>query len=333
MKMRREKISALLVGIFMVLTLCMGGFVTTVDAAGIIVETGNVSQDEDVLYFITIPEGPEVEIKLMWEEPKHDDIDIDFAVGGVMPPPWEFPWPWIGGSFRNPEIAYLSDITDGQEILVVVNGWYVPGDGVDYRLEVTFGSDVIPEPYAESGGQTVGDLTSFHHASRAGNGHSDKQGANSWLFHSNPLRQSIMGFVSFWNFFISKMHYGLYEYGAWAGPAYYADDPLLVGAMAWSWPMDLYTREEAEAEMETMNVQYKVDNIPLEELGHTTEKRIRPDNEAREWYYRWPAAIFKPGELYDLLPYNADGLHALQLEYFDPDIQSNLVFQWYFYLL
>lgn len=317
----------------MVLTLFMAGFVTTADATGTIVETGYISQDENIWHIITIPEGPEVEIKLMWDEPKHYVIDLDFAVAGVMYPPWEFPWPWIGGSFRNPEIAYLNEIADDKPIAIVVNGWVVPGDGVAYRLEVTYGSDIIPDPYAESGGKTVGELTSFHHASRLGLYNADKQGAPGMFAESNPSRQSIMGFLSFWNFYLSKMYYGLYEYGGWAGPAYYAGDALLVGAMAWAWSMDLYTREEAQAEMEMMNVQYKVDNIPLEELGHTTEKLIRPDYLIREWYYRWPAAIFKPGELYDLLPYNADGLHTLQLEYYDVDDQMTYEFEWYFYLL
>lgn len=323
MKIKREKLLALIVGTCMALTLCMGSFVTTVSATGTIVETGYISHNQLIgPYVIHIPSGPEVKVTLMWDEPKHDVIDLDFFVAG---------YGWIGGSFRNPEIAYLGDFPDDTDLYVWLHGWYVPVDSVEYTLEITYGSDLIPDPYAESGGLTVGDLTSFHNAARRGVGSSDKQGAPSWSSSSNPARQAIMP-LSFW-FELSPLYFGLMEFGGWVGPAYCAGDALFVGGMAWAWSMIDYTREEAEAEMELLNVQYKIDDIPLEELGHTTDVQIRPDLVAHQWYYRWPAAIFSPYELYNALPYHADGIHTFQLSYFDLDDQVAYELEWLFYLL
>ena len=306
----------------MALTLCMGSFVTTANAAGPIVETGYISQDDYLPHFIHIPAGPEVEIKLIWDEPKHDVIDLDFFV---------VDYGWIGGSFRNPEIAYLGSIADDTDLIVVVNGYYVPVDSVAYSLEITYGSDLIPDPYVESGVLTVGDLTSFHNAARRGVGASDKQSAHGWSSSSNPSRQAIMP-ISF-GFILGPLYFGLMEFGDWVGPAYCAGDALLVGAMATAWPMADYTREEAKAEMELLNVQYMIDDIPLEELGHTTDVQLRPDLVLHEWYYRWPAAIFKPYELYNALPYHANGIHTFQLSYFNLNAQMTYELEWLFYLL
>jgi len=170
------------------------------------------------------------------------------------------------------------------------------------------------------------------YASRRGNGASDKQSAHGWIFSSNTLWQAIMP-ISFLDFALSPLYFGLMEFGGWVGSAYSASDALFVGRMAWAWSMIDYTREEAEAEMELLNVQYKMDNYPLEELGHTTDVQFRPDPVHHEWYYRWPAAIFKPYELFNTLPYHADGIHTFQLSYFDLDDQMTYEPEWFFYLL
>ena len=158
--MRREKTIALLVGTCMILALCMTSFVTTADAVTIIEETGSITQGEFYPHYINIPAGPEVMIELYWEDPPRDAAhDLDF---------YELGWTVAGASWSNPEVAFLSDITAPMVLGIGVHGYYVGADSVDYTLVVTVGSDVIPDPYAEPGGLSVGALTSWLESSRNG---------------------------------------------------------------------------------------------------------------------------------------------------------------------
>ncbi len=74
-------------------------------------------------------------------------------------------------------------------------------------------------------------------------------------------------------------------------------------------------------------VQYKVDGIPIENLGHATKDPIRADNVRQQWYWRLPTVIFKPGELYDILNQPEDYLHS-----FEYSLNGNVIFTGYFYL-
>ncbi len=289
----------------MVLALCATGFVTAVDAAGSHEETGVIMQDDFLIHEFDIPAGPEVKIELIWDEPG-DVIDLDF---------YELPDGVSGATLQNPEIGFLSGITDPTHLVIGIHGYWVPGDGVEYCLRITYGSDVIPEPYAESGGLTVGDLTSWHHAARLGIYSASYKSAHSYVYQSNPWRQTIMP----WYSWIGNM----YEGSGWAGPAFYAGDALLVGGLTIYWPMDEYTLKEAREELEETTVIYKVDGILLEDLGHATEGPIRTDNFNHQWYWRLPAVIFKPGELFDALNQPVEYLHSF--EYSVPEAG------WYFY--
>jgi hypothetical protein len=109
--------------------------------------------------------------------------------------------------------------------------------------------------------------------------------------------------------------------------AFNADDPLLVGGLTWWWWMDDFTIKEARADLATYTLEYKVDGIPIEVLGHATEGPIRADNVRQQWYWRLPTVIFKPGELYDVLNKPDDYLHIF--EYF---INGFVQYSGYFYL-
>ncbi|MFW9910825.1 MAG: hypothetical protein ACFFEF_19900 [Candidatus Thorarchaeota archaeon] len=303
MKFRREKMLALFVGACMVFALCMTAFVPTADAVESLTQPGHVSQGDSEVHFFNIPSGPDVTIELSWVEPPGENIDLDLLVIG---------WGYIGATWNNPEIGFITHITEPTTLVVVVEGYYVPGDGVDYILTVTYGSDLFPVIDVEPGGLTVGDLTSWHHASRMGLYSANYKSAHSYVFSSEPWRQTLMPFYAFYPYNVR---------------AYYADEALLVGGLAWWWWMAEYTYQEAKMDLATYTVEYSVDGTPIEDLGHATEGPIRADMYQQQWYWRLPTVIFKPGELYDVLDMPDDYLH-----YFQYTLNGFVLYTGYFYL-
>jgi len=296
----------------MVLTLCMVGFTTTVDAVSVFEETGFITQDGWIEHYISIPAGPEVMIELSWDDPVKDiSHDLDF---------FDLTWTVAGSSLNNPEIAFLSDVTVPIELGIGVYGWYVGGDGVDYKLVVTVGTNVIPEPYAEPGGLSVGALTSWLESSRAGTVQADVKAAHSFIKCSNPSNQVIMPWYSWFG--------NPPEGSGWAGATFYAGDALLVGGLTWAYPFSEFTLEDVRADIEAYPVEYFVDGILLEDLGTVHEGPIRPDYIQQQWYWRLPRAVFKPGELYELLDKPLEYLHTLEYV-----VAGNVIFSGNFYLL
>jgi hypothetical protein len=318
LKIKRTKTLALFAATCMVFAMCMTSFVVAVDATSFFEESGYITHDELVSHAFNIPAGYEVKVQLDWEDTQHDWADLDFYVwdnGNFL---------IAGASLGKPEVAFLSEFAVDTTIYVYIYGWYVPEPGVDYSISVTL-LDAIPEPYAEPGGLTVGDLTSWHYCARQGVYSADARSAHSYVMGQDPWRQTLMPWFTW-----QPWHGNPPPGTDWGAPAFYAGDPLLVGGLTYWWWMDYYTRKEAQADLDSFTVEYRVDGIPLEELGHVSNDPIRPDNERGQWYWRLPTIIFKPGELYDVLydPLNEDDLHYF--EYYLNDVQ---MFIGYFYLV
>ncbi len=300
----------------MVFAMCMTSFITTVEATtcdeiqGVIVNEGWNEHP------ITIPAGAEVRLELNWDNP---DADLDFVVfdtdynlisgyrGG----------PGVAATAMIPERFYMIDLAVDTDFIIGIYGYYVPDPDVAYTLSWCSGTDLFPE--LVPGGLSVGALTSWHHASRHGLYSASEKSAHSYVFSDNPWRQTIMPWYSWWNRPIAGFL-----------PTYYAGDPLLVGGLTNWWWMDEYTINEVREDLALYTIEYRVDGIPIEDLGHVTEGPIRADNVRGQWYWRLPTVIFKPGELYEVLYDlgNVDELHT-----FGYYIDGEAIFFGYFYLL
>jgi len=311
LKIRRTRWFTLFVGTCIVLALSIPSNITAIDVVSVFVETGYITNDGWLEHYITIPAGPEVKIELIWEDPPDDRIDLDF---------YELGWTVKGASLNNPEIAFLSDITEPLVLGIGVHGFGVPGDGVDYQLIVTVGPDVIPDPYADPGGLSVGDLTGWFESARIGSRSADDMAGITFHWDSNPYRQTIMPWYG-WDG-------NPYEGSGWSGATFYAGDALLVGGPAFSWDMADYTLREAQRDLATYTIQYRIDGIPLESLGVVIESPIRPDFVKEEWYLRLPRVFFKPGEFIQVLGQPPEYLHS-----FEFILNGNIVFMDYFYLV
>jgi hypothetical protein len=279
--------------------------------------TGTITQDESYWHVVMIPAGVEVKIELGWVEPTGVGHDLDFWVfysGGFLT---------YGASMNNPEIAFLVGFATPTEVYIRVDGYWAPDPGVDYYLRVVVGSEVIPEPYAVPWGLSVGDLISWQNAPTVALFGAAPNAAFKWSSESNFARQLIM---PWWSWF------GVYQGSGWLGPAYYAGDALLVGGATIGIPYEntlgITNINQARAFFESLEVQILVDGIPLEDLGNPIEHRCRPDNFLNRWYYRLPKAVFKAGELYELLPQPENGLH--NFTYIENGVTE---FFGYFYLL
>ncbi|MFW9807660.1 MAG: hypothetical protein ACFFFK_13110 [Candidatus Thorarchaeota archaeon] len=311
MRVKRMKTLALLVGTCMVLTLCMSGFVTTADAVSVFEETGFITQDGWIEHYFSDLAGPEVMIELSWVDPTDEgSYDLDF---------YDLTWTVAGASLNNPEVAFLSGISAPTTVGVGIYGYYA-GEGVEYTLRVTVGSDVIPDPYAEQGGLSVGAITSWIDSSRMGTRYADVRAAHGFIKMSNCFDQIIMP----WYGWIGNP----YEGSGWAGATFYAGDALLVGGLTWGYPMSDFTLDDVKADIEANPPQYLVDGIPLEDLGTVHDGPIRKDHDFGVWYYRLPRVIFKPGELNEILDKPPDYLHNLEFR-----VGGITQFVGYFYLL
>jgi hypothetical protein len=289
----------------------MVGFTTTVDAVSVFEETGFITQDEWVEHYFSVPAGPEAMIELFWDDPIDEvSFDLDF---------YDLSWTVAGASLNNPEIAFLSGITTPTTVGVGIYGYYT-GEGVEYTLRVTVGPDVIPDPYAEPGDLSVGDLTSWLESSRLGTRNADVRAAHGFIKMSNCFDQIIMPMFSWFG--------NPYEGSGWAGATFYAGDALLVGGLTWAYPMSEFTLDDVKADIEAYPPQYLVDGIPLEDLGTVRDGPIRKDHDVQVYYYRLPRAVFKPGELYEILDQPEDYLHTLEYR-----VGGVTYFTGHFYLL
>jgi hypothetical protein len=281
-------------------------------------ETRTITQGEWQWHFIgTVPAGEEVSFKLSWDRPDVGGYDLDFYVwdnGNYLT---------AGAIWNNPEMAFLSGLPIDTDVYVYVHGYYAPDPGVEYTLRVEVGPDVIPEPYAVSGGISVGGLQSWAHSPRVNGYQADLHAAHMFVMESNPFRQVIMPQFSWW---------GVYDGSGWLGPTFYAGDPLLVGGPAYAIPYEndlgITNIQQARAYFESLNVEVFIDDKPLEELGTVVDHICRPDNFMNQWFYRCPKALFHPGELYDVLPKTEGGLHTFTYKLF-----GEVAFFGYFYLL
>ncbi len=275
-----------------------------------------ITQGELQLHVVMIPDGVEVKIEMGWDEPTGVGYDLDFYVfdGGFLAQ---------GASVNNPEMAFLGGFATPTEVYIWVEGFWAPDPGVEYYLRVVVGPDVIPDPYAESGGLSVGDLQSWHNAPAVAIYEAAPNAAFKWSSESNFARQVIMPFYSW---------FGVYWGSGWLGPTYYAGDPLIVGGVTRAIPYDneigVTNIKQAQTFFRSLVIEIFIDGIPLEDLGNPIQHTCRPDHYLNRWYYREPKVLFHPGELYDLLPKTEDDLHTFEYRY-----NGETVFFDYFYLL
>ena len=283
-------------------------------------EEQTITQDDLQLHVVMVPAGVEVKFELKYVEPTGVGYDLDFYVFD------EFPFEGLltqGATWNNPEMAFLDMFATPNEVYIWVHGYWAPDPGVEYYLRVVVGPAVIPDPYAEPWGLSVGDLISWQNAPTVALFGAAPNAAFKWSSESNFARQIIMPWFSW---------FGVYQGSGWLGPAYYAGDALLVGGATIAIPYEntlgITNINQARAFFESLEVQILVDGIPLEDLGNPIEHLCRPDNFLNRWYYRLPKVVFQTGELYELLPQPENGLH--NFTYIEKGVTE---FFGYFYLL
>jgi len=248
-------------------------------------------------------EGDQVYVKVTIPDP-YNDLDVC-----VIGPTFEYIW--YGGraplAYEDPNISeegYFYVPETGLHSIYIIGYDVAPG-GVEFELFVDCDEVLIVVPPLESSGVSYGTLNSYVNNAGTAKLQADENAA----FNRGEVTQlvgSILttreGFINWWTGEITP--YTL------PGARFCADDPLAIGGQTWLLP-GTFDYDFAAWLYSYYYYEHYIDDIPLSEITEVIDVPMQVMTDGGEviWYAKiQEVALFKPGELVELIGY---GLHKL----------------------
>jgi hypothetical protein len=251
-------------------------------------------------------EGDHVFIRVTMSDPY---TDLDVVVFGPT-----FDYIWIGGraplAYDDPYVAeegYFFIPETGLHSIFIL-GYSVPEDGVDFEVFIDCDETLVEVPPLESSRVSYGTLSSF-----VNNAGTAKLNANeNAAFNRGEVTQwagSILttreGFINWWTGDLTQ--YVL------PGARFCADDPLAVGGQVWLLPAQYFDYDTAAWLTSVYYYEHYIDGVPLADLTDVIDPPMEVWSSGGEAVYyanMQEVALFKPGELVELIGYGQHELYS-----------------------